>query len=48
MTRCNGVTTLDGGKMALGREKGGGDVSWADANLTGLKNKENPRGRFNW
>jgi hypothetical protein len=33
--------------VALGREKGGDDVSWADANPIGLKNKENPRGRFN-
>jgi hypothetical protein len=28
--------------------RGGNNVSWADANLTGLKNKENTRGRFSW
>jgi hypothetical protein len=28
--------------------KGGDDTSWVDTNLTGLKNKENPCGRFNW
>jgi hypothetical protein len=28
--------------------KGGDDVSWADANLIGPKNEENPRGRFSW
>jgi hypothetical protein len=27
-----------GGKVTLGREKGGDDVSWTDANLTGHKN----------
>jgi hypothetical protein len=33
---------------ALGRGKGGNDASWADANLTGPKNEENPRDRFSW
>jgi hypothetical protein len=27
------------GEAALGREKGGDNVSWADMNLTGSKNK---------
>jgi hypothetical protein len=44
MTRCSGMVTLAGGEMASGREKGGDDASWADANLTEPKNKENPRG----
>jgi hypothetical protein len=28
------------------RGKGGDDVSWADVNLTGPKNKEKPHGQF--
>jgi hypothetical protein len=34
-----------GEEAALRREKGGDDVSWANANLTGSKNEENLRGR---
>jgi hypothetical protein len=37
---------LGGGEVASRREKRGDDTSWADTNLTGPKNKENPRGRF--
>jgi hypothetical protein len=29
-----------GGEVAPGRGKGGDDVSWADANLIGLKNEK--------
>jgi hypothetical protein len=32
--------------VALEREKGGDDASWADANITEPKNKENSYGRF--
>jgi hypothetical protein len=42
------VTTSDRGEAALRREKGGDVISWADANLTKLKNEENSRGRFSW
>jgi hypothetical protein len=35
------MTTLTRGKATPERKKGGDDVSWADANLTKLKNKEN-------
>jgi hypothetical protein len=48
MTRCSGVMTSAGVETTLERRKGGDDVSWADVNLTGLKNKENTRGRFSW
>jgi hypothetical protein len=43
MTWHDSVATLAGGEAALGRGKGGEDASWADTNLTGPKNKENPR-----
>jgi hypothetical protein len=33
-----------GGEATPRREKGGDDASWADANLTGPKNKENTCG----
>jgi hypothetical protein len=36
VTRCIGVMTSAGGDVA----KGGDDVSWADANLTGPKNEK--------
>jgi hypothetical protein len=42
MTWRDSVATLAGGEATLGRGKGGDDASWADTNLTGLKNKENP------
>jgi hypothetical protein len=48
MIRRDGMTTLAREEAAPGREKGGEDVSWADANLTRLKNEENTCGRFNW
>jgi hypothetical protein len=40
------VMTSTGGEVAPGREKGVDDASFADANLTGPKNEENPHGRF--
>jgi hypothetical protein len=40
MTRCGGVATSVGGEATPKREKGGDDVSWVDANLTGPKNKK--------
>jgi hypothetical protein len=36
VTWCGGVVNLAGGDAALGRKKGGDDVSWVDANLYGL------------
>jgi hypothetical protein len=47
VTRHDGVTTSAGGEAAPMREKRG-DLSWADTNLTGSKNVENPRGLFSW
>jgi hypothetical protein len=38
--------TLVRGEATPEREKGGDIVNWADAILTGLKNKENSRNRF--
>jgi hypothetical protein len=35
-----------GEEAALRREKGGNDVSWADMNFIGPKNKENSRDQF--
>jgi hypothetical protein len=46
VTRRNGMATSVEGEAALRREKRGDDVSWADVNLNGLKNKENACGRF--
>jgi hypothetical protein len=34
------VTTSAGGEIAPVRGKGGGDTSWADANLTGQKRRK--------
>jgi hypothetical protein len=34
------------GEAPPGSGKGWDNISWADVNLTGPKNKENPRGRF--
>jgi hypothetical protein len=46
VTWHGGVTTLVGGEVAPRRGNGGDDASWGDTNLTGPKNKENPRGRL--
>jgi hypothetical protein len=35
-----------GGEVTSGKGKEGDDTSQAQANLTGPKNEENPRGRF--
>jgi hypothetical protein len=43
-----GVMTTARGEAALRRENGGDDVSWADADLTDPKNKQNPHGTFSW
>jgi hypothetical protein len=40
------VATSVRGEAAPGRGKGGDDISWANANLTRPKNKENSRDRF--
>jgi hypothetical protein len=42
VTQFDGVTTSVGGEVAPKRGKAGDDLSWADANLSGSKNKENP------
>jgi hypothetical protein len=44
--RYSGVASSAVREAALGREKGGDDVSWVNVNLTGPKNEDNPRGRF--
>jgi hypothetical protein len=41
MTRHGGVTMSDVAEMALERENGGDDFSWANMNLTMLKMKKN-------
>jgi hypothetical protein len=41
-----GVATSIEGEATPERGKGGDNVSLADANLAGPKNKENPNGRF--
>jgi hypothetical protein len=46
VTRCSGMATSAGGEALPERENGGDDVSWADANLTGPTNEENPHGQF--
>jgi hypothetical protein len=38
VTHRGSVVTSVGGETSLRRGEGGDDVSWADANLTGLKN----------
>jgi hypothetical protein len=40
------MVTSSGGEAAPERGKGGDDVSWANVNLTGQKNKENSCCRF--
>jgi hypothetical protein len=48
VTRRGGMATLAEGDAASGRGKRGDGVSWADVNLTGSKNEENPRDQFRW
>jgi hypothetical protein len=40
VTRCDEMTTLDGGEASTKRGKGGDDASWAGTNLTGQKMKK--------
>jgi hypothetical protein len=46
VARCSGVATSAGREATPRREKGEDDVSWADANLTVPKNKENACNQF--
>jgi hypothetical protein len=48
VTQYDVVTTSIEEEVAPKRRKGGDDVSWAYANLTETKNKENPYERFSW
>jgi hypothetical protein len=40
VTRRSGVVTSVEGDAASGKEKGGDDANWADANLTRPKNEK--------
>jgi hypothetical protein len=40
VTRCDGVTTLARGEVALEMEKRGDDTSWVNVNFTGQKIKK--------
>jgi hypothetical protein len=42
---CDDIGQRRGGTR---EEKGRDNASWADANLTGPKNEENPHDRFSW
>jgi hypothetical protein len=42
------MMTSTRGEVVPGRRKGGDDVSWADVNLAGPKNKENSYDQFSW
>jgi hypothetical protein len=44
VTRCDDVATSAVGEVTPGRGKC--DANWVDANLAGMKNEENPCGRF--
>jgi hypothetical protein len=46
VTRRDDVMTSTKGEATPGSEKGGNNVSWADTNFIGPKNKENSHGRF--
>jgi hypothetical protein len=39
VTRCDDVMTSVRGEVAPRRGKGGNDINWANANITGPKNK---------
>jgi hypothetical protein len=41
------MATSAGGEVTPRRENAGDDASWADTNITGPKNKENPHDQFN-
>jgi hypothetical protein len=40
--------TSIGGEVTPRRGNRGNEASWADTNLFGPKNKENPHDRFSW
>jgi hypothetical protein len=44
----SGMAASAGGEAALRRGKAKVNASWADVNLTGLKNKENPCSQFSY
>jgi hypothetical protein len=46
VTRCSDMMISARGEVTPERRKGGDDVSWADVNLTVLKNKENSCDQF--
>jgi hypothetical protein len=48
MKRRGGMMMSAEGEAVLRRGKGGAGISWVDANLTKLKNKENSCGRSSW
>jgi hypothetical protein len=48
VTQRVGVMTSARDEAASRRGKGRDNDSWAGENLTGPKNKENQRARFNW
>jgi hypothetical protein len=48
MTRCGGMTTSVGREVTSGTKKEGDDVTWTDANFTGLKNEKNLCRRFSY
>jgi hypothetical protein len=48
VTWRDGMMMSVGGEAAPRRGKGGDDDSWAGANFTRPKNKENSRDRFGW
>jgi hypothetical protein len=48
MTRHNGVATSADEETMPGRGKGEDDATWANTNLIGSKNKENPHGQFSY
>jgi hypothetical protein len=43
VTKRGGMAMLAGGETPPREGEGGDDVSWADMNFTGAKNKENSR-----
>jgi hypothetical protein len=47
VTRRSSVVMLAKGGVASGKGKGPHNASWADMNLTRIKNEENSRSQFN-
>jgi hypothetical protein len=48
VTQRGDVATSAGGEVGPGRGKGGAVASWANVNLAGPKNKENPHSQFSY